>query len=78
MKNEIMMFAVRHPFITAGIGLTCAFGAYKLADKIIDAVSLTANHAIDAGYSFEKSEGTIKTYPRLQQQPIPQHLPATE
>ena len=78
MKNEIMMFAMRHPFITAGIGLACAFGAYKLADKIIDAASLTANHAIDAGYSFEKTESTIKTYPRLQQQPIPQHLPATE
>lgn len=63
MKTEIMTLAFEHPYMTFGIGLVGSYGIYKLADKLIDRVSTTANHAIEARYSFETPSGDFKVYP---------------
>ncbi len=79
MKTEIMAFATAHPFITAGIVIVGGYGTYKLADKLIDGVTHTANHAIDARYAFEASGNMFKAGPQLAQpQAVTPQLPAPQ
>lgn len=72
-----MNFAIQHPFLSTGIVLVGGYGTYKLADKLLDGVTFTANHAIDARYTFEASKDVFKAGPQIPQTSIPQ-LPAAQ
>lgn len=72
MKTDLITFAQEHPLFTTCVGLVCVINTYKLADKLIDQISLTVNHAIDAEYSFETPKVTFKARPAQRQLTAPQ------
>ena len=77
MKTEFIAFAIKHPYITAVLLLAGGYGTYRLGGKLLDSVTYTANHAIDARYSVEASKDLLKVGPQLPQAIVPQ-LPAAQ